>query len=70
MCKIVVPYLQLGEFRVETPVGLSELLEPAWGKRTEEYDEIEKFASQFHREVFRNEEGRIVTEYTKKKAAD
>lgn len=65
MSRIVIPYLQIGEFRVETPIGLSELLEPAWSKREGKY-EVEEFASQFTRTVFRNSEGKLITIYEKR----
>lgn len=64
MYKIVIPYLQIGNFRVETPKGLSELLEPAWSK-PKKNDETEKFLAQYERTVFRNSEGQIVTRYIK-----
>ncbi|MGE7667393.1 hypothetical protein ACQKMN_16965 [Ureibacillus composti] len=66
MYKIVIPYLQIGEFRVETPVGLSELLENAWVLRKENKDEVKKFVSKFNRTVYRNAEGRLVTRYERK----
>ncbi|QFF98795.1 hypothetical protein PB01_08090 [Psychrobacillus glaciei] len=63
--RIIVPYLEIGEFKVATPIGFSELLEPAWTKKIEN-DEIDVFASSYHRTVFRNPEGRLVTRYEKK----
>lgn len=62
--QITIPYLQIGEFRVETPIGLSELLQPSWSKPKKD-DKTEKFLSQYERTVFRNSEGRIVTKYVK-----
>lgn len=62
--QITIPYLQIGEFRVETPVGFSELLQPSWSKPKKD-EEFEKFVSQYKRTVFRNSEGRIVTRYEK-----
>lgn len=65
MIQVIVPHLQIGEFKVETPVGLSELLEKAWVS-PKENDEVEQYASQFIRTVFRNEEGRLVTKYERR----
>lgn len=64
--QITIPYLQIGEYRVETPVGLSELLEKSWTVKVEN-DDIDTFASSYHRTVFRNSEGRLVTRYKKSK---
>lgn len=63
--KIVIPYLQIGEFRVETPVGLSELLEGAWTRSTKAKKDND-FASKYEYTDFRNEEGLIVTKCTLK----
>lgn len=63
--KVSIPYLQVGDFKVETPIGLSELLENAW-VLPKEKDEVEQFASQFIRTVFRNSDGRLVTRYERK----
>jgi hypothetical protein len=62
MSRIVIPYLQIGESRVETPVGLSELLEPAWSKPNGK-NKVKEFASNFTRTTFRNSEGKWVTKY-------
>lgn len=62
--KIIIPYLQIGDFKVETPVGLAELLQNAWA-RPKENDPVDKFVSKYHRTVFRNPEGRLVTKYEK-----
>lgn len=65
MYKIIIPYLQIGEFRVETPIGFSELLQHTWSKPKKD-EEFEKFIAQYERTVFCNSEGRIVTRYEKK----
>ena len=63
--KITIPYLQIGEFRVKTPVGLSELLEGAWSHPSKvEIDE--DFINRYDRTVSKNEKGQIVTWYTLK----
>lgn len=63
--KIEIPYLQVGEFKVPTPVGLSELLEPAWSiKKESQIDSA--FISKYERTVFKNEDGRLVTRYSLK----
>ncbi len=63
--QIIIPYLQIGEFRIKTPIGLSELLQPAWSKPKED-DDVEELALQYERTVFRNSEGRLVTKYVKR----
>ena len=62
--KIEIPYLQIGEFRVETPVGLSELITQAWSTSGEKRDF--KFIEKYNRTIFKNEKGQIVTRYTLK----
>ncbi|RKJ30802.1 hypothetical protein D7X33_41070 [Butyricicoccus sp. 1XD8-22] len=65
MTQINIPYLQIGEYRIETPIGLSELLQPAWSKQKDD-DDVKEFATQYERTVFRNSEGRLVTKYVKR----
>lgn len=63
--KIEIPYLLIGGFKVETPVGLSELLESAWSRKSEIQRDRE-FVSKYERTVFKNENGRWVTRYSLK----
>ncbi len=61
MHKITVPYLMFGNEKIEPPVGLSELLETAWTKRSEVSDR-EK-VSGYKRQVYKNSNGRWVTKF-------
>lgn len=65
MAKIVIPYIQIGEFRVETPIGLSELLEAAWGP-PKENDPVEEFSSNFNWSTYRNSDGKLVFKFEPK----
>jgi len=70
--KVVVTHLEIGGERIPTPVGLSELLEPAWVIPTEEMLEERKKLNQeieakYECSTYKNEKGRWVTCYTKKK---
>ena len=65
MNRIIIPYLQIGGYKVETPVGLSELLEAAWSN-PKENDEVEEFASKFTRNVYKNSDGKLVTRYKRR----
>lgn len=62
---INIKQLQIGEFKVDTPIGLSELLESTWSK-PKKNDEVVNYSSNFNRVVFRNEEGRLITRYSLK----
>lgn len=62
--KIVIPYLQIGEFRVETPVGFSELITQAWTTSNKTCGA--GFIEKYERKVFKNEKGQIVTRYSLK----
>lgn len=62
---VIIQQLQIGEFKVDTPIGLSELLESTWSKPKKD-DEVNEFTTNYNRIVFRNEEGRLVTRYTLK----
>lgn len=65
--KIEIPYLQVGEFKVETPVGLSELLQDAWSHPTEVKND-DDFVSKYECVDFKNEKGQIVSRFTLKEA--
>ena len=62
--RIEIPYLQIGKFIVETPVGLEELITKAWSTSKEKRDF--KFIEKYERQVYKNEKGQIVTKYTLK----
>lgn len=63
--KITIPYLQVGEYKLKTPEGLSELLEDAWGHPSKVKCNAE-FISKYERTVFKNENGQYVTRYSLK----
>lgn len=63
--KVIIPHLQIGEFRVDTPIGLSELLQDTWTNKPIN-DDVEEFVSNYDRTVFKNEKGQIVTRYSLK----
>lgn len=62
---IIVPYLEIGGEKVETPPGLSEILEPVWSSNVDTR-KIKETVSQYDREVYKNEKGRWVTHFKKK----
>ena len=63
--RIIVPYLEIGGEKFETPPGLSELLEPVWSSNVDTR-KIKETVSQYDREVYKNEKGRWVTCFKKK----
>ncbi|WP_210469680.1 hypothetical protein [Sporosarcina sp. 6E9] len=65
MHKIVVPHLTFEGEKIETPVGLSELLEPAWTLRAE-CEPISDVANGYERRVYKRENGCWTTKYEKK----
>ncbi|MGE7091195.1 hypothetical protein ACQKII_06965 [Lysinibacillus sp. NPDC048646] len=70
--KVKVTHLEFGGEKIPTPVGLSELLEPAWVIPTEEMLEKRKkfkqeIEEQYERSEYKNEKGRWVTCFIKKK---
>lgn len=58
--KVTIPFLQIGDYAVRTPDGLSELLAPIWLEKADNA-EIDEFASQFTFTTFVNDAGRLVT---------
>lgn len=63
--RIVIPYIQIGDFRIDTPKGLSELLEPCWST-AKENDPVEEFASSFEWSTYRNSDGKLVFKFEPK----
>lgn len=63
--KITIPYLQIGEYKVKTPEGLSELLQDAWA-HPDDVERDDDFISKYERITFKNEKGQIVTRYSLK----
>ncbi|MEK5334401.1 hypothetical protein [Lysinibacillus sp. FSL W8-0992] len=65
MQKIFIPHLIFEGEKIETPLGLSELLEPAWSTNVDT-SKIDEVVSLYDREVYKNERGRWMTKYTRK----
>lgn len=63
--KVTIPYLQIGDYKVKTPEGLTELLAPIWLEKADN-SEIDEFASQFTFTTFVNDAGRLVTKCERK----
>ena len=68
MMRIVVPYLEIGGEKFETPPGLSELLEPGWSSNVDTR-KIKETVSQYTCTTYKNEKGRWVTCFEKKSEA-
>lgn len=62
---ITIPYLQIGEFKVKTPEGLSELLQDAW-THSNNVKRNDEFFSKYECVDFKNEKGQIVSRFTLK----
>ncbi|MHA6258321.1 hypothetical protein ACXYMX_00280 [Sporosarcina sp. CAU 1771] len=60
MYKIEIPHLSFENEKIETPVGLSELLESTWTVKGEINNEV---VSKFHRTTFKKPNGRWVTKF-------
>lgn len=63
--KITIPYLQIGEYKVITPEGLSELLQDAW-THPNNVKRNDEFFSKYECVDFKNEKGQIVSRFTLK----
>lgn len=63
MREIIIPYLSFGNTRIETPVGLSDLLEKSWVEKSE--DEGDFVPDEYAREIYQNDTGRWVTKLKK-----
>lgn len=65
MPRIIIPFLEIGGERVETPIGFSELLDPVWSSNVDTR-KTKEIASQFECTTYKNEKGRWVTCFEKK----
>lgn len=66
MYKIEVPHLSFENEIIESPVGLSELLESAW-KLDSDCKSTSDIVNKFDRKVYKNNDGRWVTKFEMKK---
>lgn len=64
MHKIVVPYLTFENEKIDTPVGLSELLEPTWSLDVDN-EGMNEVVNQFKRTTYKRPNGRWSTKFEK-----
>lgn len=69
MHKIEIPYLIFEGEKIETPVGLSELLESAW-KLDSDCESTSDIVNKFDRKAYKNKDGRWVTKFEVEKESE
>lgn len=60
--KIVVPFLSFGNEEINSPIGLSEILEKTWVKKIDDEPNNE-VVNHFSRSIYKSSNGRWATKF-------